>query len=236
MINLDSIVYKLPIDVDVDKLNDEALKIINCCKKARTINKRASAVNIAVTGNKNTPLYNWYDHNIGDMNSIKDAITGEELTKDFENYTIGFPGPFREVHSYYANGNNDRELTHWHPDMVNSEMFRLKDQIASYFNISNTLRCRLSLLYGHYWIGKHADPHTPWRVHINLKAGLGCRWKFHDIENNESIEWYQPTGSVWLVRTGNIQHEVTVPVGSNRLQLFYHIWERDLGPNYHQIA
>jgi hypothetical protein len=233
MLDINTIVYRLPIEINFDKINAEIVTIVNKCSYAFP---NTSAIAISVTSSKKTSLDQWYNYNTGAMHISKDRVTGEQVTKNWNKYTLGFPGPYREIDSYYRDGTADRELIQWHPDMVNSEMFYFKDRIAEFFNIDNNLRCRLSHIRGQYSIGRHCDPHTPWRVHVNLKTGPRTHWKFHDIETNKSIEWYQPTGSVWLVRTGNVQHEVNVPAGETRLQLFYHIWQRDLGPNYHQIA
>jgi len=237
MIDINTVVYQLPIEVDVAQLYKEASIIFQTSLRSQLQKSESAGFSISVTGKPpDERLHRWYDHANGDMKITKDAVTGELLTKDFAKYTTGFPGPFREVNSYYENGTSDRDLTQWHPTMIDSEMFQLKERIASYFNIPSDLRCRISRIYGKFSIGKHADPHTPWRVHVNLKTGPKSHWKFYDVENNESVEWFQPTGSVWLVRTGNVQHEVVVPLGETRIQCFYHIWQRDLGPNYHQIA
>jgi hypothetical protein len=236
MLDIGNIAYQLPIQIDFNKALAETTAILNAYKKPNRLLEPDSAIGISVTGTAKTPLDHWYDYNAGAMGVSKDRITGEQVTKDWARYTLGFPGAYREIDSYYKNGTPDHDLIQWHPDMVNSEMYSFKDRIASFFNIDNNLRCRLSFINGHWNIPKHSDPHTPWRVHVNLKSGPNCHWRFHDIETKESITWQQPTGSVWLIRTGNIQHEVVVPAGESRWQLFYHIWERNLGPNYHQMA
>ena len=197
MLNIDTIVYQLPIEIDIDKILAESTHLISKCRYASKLPAQDAAVSISVTGSEKTPLDHWYDYNTGAMGVSKDHITGEQVTKDWENYTLGFPGAYREIDSYYKNGMPDRDLIQWHPDIVDSEMFRFKDRIASFFNIDNNLRCRLSFINGKWNIAKHSDPHTPWRVHVNLKSGPGTYWKFHDIETNETITWHQPAGSVW---------------------------------------
>jgi hypothetical protein len=236
MLNIDTIAYQLPIEIDLDKIQTEFDLVMRKSLQFNKLPVQNSGLSVSVTGTTHTPLEHWYNYNFGAMGVSKDRLTGERVTKDWERYTLGFPGKYREIDSYYQNGTLDRDLIHWHPDMIDSEMFHFKNRNAKFFNIDNNIRCRLSVLNGFWNIPKHSDPHTPWRVHVNLKSGPNSYWKFHNIETNESITWQQPTGSVWLVRTGNIQHEVVVPAGESRWQLFYHIWERNLGPNYHQIA
>jgi len=243
MLDINSIVYKLPIEVDTTKLIDELETLVLPFFKKTNWHTAQQSSNISITGLPNTPLDNWFNANNGPMTVLRDGDTGELLTRDWEKYTLGFPGPWRrQVNAYYeGTTRGDKDLTTWHPSLINSEMFRLKNAIAEFFGISNNLRCRASCIPGpmpgHKRIPLyHTDPHTPWRVHVTLKNGPGAKWLFRNVEQDQVIEWHQPVGSAWLVRTGNVQHAIDVGTNEIRWQLFYHIWQRDLGPNYHQIA
>ena len=247
MLDINTIVYKLPIEVDNIKLlcELEALVLPFFKQKSENSNWRSQpkSSSISITGHPDTPLDNWFNANNGPMHIFKDSDTGEVLTKDYDNYTLGFPGPWRrEVIAYYEDSvRSDRDLIAWHPSLLNSEMFRLRNAISDFFKIDNNLRCRTSFIGGPppgvtripmY----HSDPHTPWRVHIAMKTGPKTKWFFRNAEQNKIIDWHQPTGGVYLIRTGNVQHAIDIGVNEVRWQLFYHIWQRDLGPNYHQIA
>ena len=245
MLDINTIVYKLPIEVDTTKIIGEleALVLPYYMKKTLDPNWRKKPnCNISITGLPDTPLSNWFNLNNGTMSVHKDGDTGETLTKNYQKYTLGYAGPWRrEVNAYYEGTNTgDKDLIAWHPRLLKSEMFRLKNAVATYLGIDNNLRCRASFSSGGTGgsriINFHSDPHTPWRVHVTLKTGPNTKWLFRDVEQNKIIEWYQPLGSVWLVRTGNIQHTVNVGDNEIRWQLFYHIWKTNLGPNYHQIA
>lgn len=241
MLDINTIVYKLPIEVDTTRLIDEleALVLPFYDKNTEDPNWRTKpGSNISITGLIDTPLDNWFNVNNGIMREHKDGDTGETLTKNYQKYTLGYAGPWRrEVNAYYKGSNKgDKDLIAWHPSLLKSEMFRLKNAIAEFLDIDSNLRCRTSFIGGRHIMSYHSDPHTPWRVHVTLKSGPNTKWLFKDVEGNQTLEWHQPVGSVWLIRTGNIQHGIDVGVDEIRWQLFYHIWKTNLGPNYHQIA
>jgi hypothetical protein len=240
MLDINTIVYKLPIEVNSTKLLDELDNLVLPCYDKDIKNDLMSigATNISVTGLSNTPLDNWYstEYNRA-MSKMVDLDTNEELTKNYANFTLGFDGAWRNnLEARYDNNVSDRDFTHWHPNLIGSEIFNLKNRIAKHLQISDQLRCRASFIYGYRKMNFHADPHTPWRVHVNLKSGPGTRWFFRTLDPMKTIEWVQPPDSVWLVRTGNVQHSVEIQKDETRWQLFYHIWQSNLGPNYHQIA
>lgn len=240
MLDINTIVYKLPIEVDSTKLLNELDSLVLPYHERDIRNNLGTgkAAGIAITNRADTPHRGWYnsEYNRPTHNTIH-VPTKTNLQKDFGRYTLGFPGPWKDdVHAFYSNGTADRDLVHWHPDLANSEMYNLTIRIAECLKINNRLRCRASFMQGPTGLSTHSDPHTPWRVHINLKSGPGTYWKFSDIDTKETVEWVQPKDSVWLVRTGNVQHGLVIPEGETRWQLFYHIWQADLGPNYHQIA
>lgn len=240
MLDINSIVYKLPIEVDSTRILNELDTLVLPYHNRDIKNnlKEIKAVNLSVTVPKNTPLDNWYNTSYNQvMPKIVDLDTGELLSKDYLNFNLGFPGPWRNnLEGQFSDGTRDGELVHWHPDLVGGEMFNLKNRIAEYLKVSDQMRCRASFIAGPGNIHFHSDPHTPWRVHVNLKSGPNTKWLFRNLTTNEIIEWKQPQNSVWLVRTGDIQHSVKVVAPEIRWQLFYHIRQINLGPNYHQIA
>jgi hypothetical protein len=240
MLDINTIVYQLPIEVDCTKLLTELDNLVlpHFDKDIKNNLKNIVAESIAITGHAQTPPGNWYNTRYNHtMTKMIDVNTGEMLSKNYSRFTLGFPGAWRDnLEARYDNDVSDRIFTHWHPDLIGSEMFNLKNRIAYYLKVSDQLRCRVSFIHGSKTINFHSDPHTPWRVHINLKSGPATRWFFRTLDPVETIEWAQPAGSVWLVRTGNVQHSVEVAENETRWQLFYHIWQRDLGSNYHQIA
>ena len=227
MPDINTIAYQLPIEFDRKKLIDEF---------EATLNPSASkAMGFAITNKSGTDLTSWFNTRSGTMPTTKDLNAGEFVEKNFKKYTLGFPGPWRnDLESYFEDGTSDREMTEWHPTLVNSEMHQLSKRIGEFFNLGTSLRCRASILHGPKELYFHSDPHTPWRVHINLKTGPGTKWLFKD--ETGMLEWHQPSEGIWLVRTGNIMHNVRVPAGEERWQLYYHIWRANLGSDYHQIA
>lgn len=232
VLDINNIAYPLPIEVNVDKLLNEVETLI--IPKMGKLSVPGDSCSI--TGNQNTPLDQWFRSNRGAMTKVIDPKFGVELDRKFSKFQLGFLGGWRDdLQAYYEDGTADRSLVKWHPDLVNSEILALNDRVAKFLKISSVMRCRLSLIQGPYSLPKHADPHTPWRVHVNLKSGPGTHWTFYDVANNQRLDWCQPTGSVWLMRTGDIQHSVTVGPGDVRWQLFYHIWQKNLGPDYYQF-
>lgn len=240
MLDINTIVYQLPITVDSTRLLDELNTLVVPRLNLDVIDdlKNIKATSISITSRKNQPADRWYQSNYNrTMTSVKDMSTGEVLPRMYNKYTLGFPGAWRDnVEGYYDDGIGDRSLCHWPPDLADSEIYNFSRRITQYFNIDTPLRCRASFIHGYRKMTFHSDPHTPWRVHVNLKSGPGTRWLFRTVEPEETIEWIQPKDSVWLVRTGDVQHAVEVPEDEIRWQLFYHLWQRDLGPRYHQIT
>lgn len=241
MLNINTIVYKLPIEVNSTKLLNELDNLVLPYyeKDVRNNLKNIGAANIAITGLENTPHDMWYSNQYcRAMTKMTDLATGEMLSKHYSKFTLGFPGAWRNnLEAQYDNGTGDRSFVHWHPGLIDSEMYNLKNRIADHLQIDRQLRCRTSFIQGPNKINFHADPHTPWRVHVNLKSAAGgTRWFFRTLDPVEIIEWVQPPDSVWLVRTGDVQHSVEVQENETRWQLFYHIWQSNLGSNYHQIA
>jgi len=229
MLDISTVVYQLPIEVDSNKIINEIDSLI-----MPKIGKNAG--DCAVTGTDSTDLDQWFLSNRGILDKVYDPNTKRLVLRDFVKYpNTGLSVPWQDDFvAINGDGNADQDLTKWHPSMVNSEMFNLKDRIANYLKIDTALRCRCSFLNGPRTIPRHSDPHTPWRAHINLKSGPGTEWIFFDEGSEEPVRWRQPGGTVWLMRTGNVEHSVHVPPGEIRWQLFYHIWQKDLGPNYYQ--
>jgi len=242
MLDINTIAYRLPIEVDSARILNEIDNLVLPHSDSYIRNKnhllKSNGAGISITGLQSFPPENWYRslyHPI--MSVLKDNTTGEHIDKKYGTFTLGFPGAWRDnLEASYDNGIRDKDLIHWHPSLINSEIYNLKNRIADFLKISNQLRCRLSFSTKNTKLGFHSDPHTPWRVHVNLKSGPNTYWKFRTLDPIEIIKWKQPTESVWLIRTGNVQHAVEVGDGEIRQQLFYHIWERDLGLNYHQIV
>ena len=107
MLDINTIVYKLPIEVDTTKLIGEleALVLPFFKKKADNPNWRTGrpSSNISITGLPNTPLNDWFNANNGAMTVLKDGDTGELLARDYDKHTLGFAGAWRrEVNAYYA--------------------------------------------------------------------------------------------------------------------------------------
>jgi hypothetical protein len=240
MLDINSIAYQLPIEANTDLLCAEVEQFILNERPEYRGPKIDWANSFSVTNLKVIPKDLWFRAHNGPMKSLIDPATGENISKDYTRYTLGYPGTWRDnLMAYYKNGTADKDLVHWRDDMQDTEMYRLGQRIKEFFKLDYNLRCRVSMHWGEAQVTRHSDPHTPWRVHITLKTGPKSHWGFYDPDNfnsDECLIWEQPPGSVWLVRTGNIQHQVYVPRGEYRLQLFYHIWNKDLGPNYHQIA
>ena len=86
MLDINTIVYKLPIEVDTTKLIGEleALVLPFFKKKADNPNWRTGrpSSNISITGLPNTPLNDWFNANNGAMTVLKDGDTGELLARD----------------------------------------------------------------------------------------------------------------------------------------------------------
>lgn len=240
MLDINSIVYKLPIEVDSTKLLNELDNLVlpYYDKDVKNDLKSLGAANVSITNLETTAHDSWYKSQYNrPMTKMRDINTNEALSKNYQEFTLGFPGNWRnDVEGLYDNGVSDRSFTHWHPNLAGSELFNLKNRIANFLQINDQIRCRASFMHGYKKINFHADPHTPWRVHVNLKPDSGTRWFFRTLNPSKTIQWVQPTESVWLIRTGDVQHSVEVQENETRWQLFYHIWQSDLGPNYHQIA
>jgi len=240
MLNISNIAYQLPIEVDSTKILDELDNLVlpHFNKDIKNNLEQLKSANISLTGLKSFPHDQWYNSSYNrTMSIMRDRFTGEEVTKYYSKFTLGYPGGWRDnLEALYEDGIGDRDFIHWHPTMIGSEIYNLKNRIADFFKIDNQLRCRISFMTDYDHMTFHADPHTPWRVHVNLKSGPGSRWVFRTLDPEETIEWHQPKNSVWLIRTGDVQHCVKVPKDETRWQLFYHIWQTNLGPNYHQIA
>lgn len=238
MLNINSIVYKLPIEVNSTKLLHELDNLVlpYLDKDVKHDLKNIKLAGVAVTGLKHTPLDNWYNTKYNStMNRMVDLDTGQFLYKNYEKFTLGFDGPWRNnVEARYDDNVSDRSFTHWHPALLDSEIFNLKTRIATYLQIPEQLRCRASFIQGYKKLNFHSDPHTPWRVHVTLKSGANTRWLFRTLDSDNIIEWTQPKNSVWLIRTGNVQHSIEVGQDDVRWQLFYHVWQSQLGSDYYQ--
>ena len=231
MLDINTVVYQLPIEIDSSKIIDKIESVI-----MPKIGEGAS--DCSVTGTDDTNLDRWFSLNRGILSRVYDPATKSLIPRDFVKYpNIGIPMPWRDDFiAINADGNADQELVKWHPSMINGEIFNLKERIAEYLKIDPVLRCRCSFFKGPRSIPRHSDPHTPWRAHVNLKSGPGTEWIFFDEGSDEPVHWHQPSGTVWLMRTGNVEHAVNVPPGETRWQLFYHIWQKDLGPNYYRYT
>lgn len=229
MLDIKTVVYQLPIEVNVDRLINEIENIV-------IPGTGLTNGDCSITGTDKTDVNHWFTLNRGIMTKMFDPVSGKSILRDFVKYPgTGIPMPWRDdMVAVNSDGSADQDLVHWHPSMISGEIFNLKERIAAYLKIDSSLRCRFSFFNKPKKISRHSDPHTPWRAHINLKSGPGSRWTFFDPDSNESVDWHQPIGTVWLMRTGNIEHAVTVPPGETRWQLFYHIWQKDLGPNYYR--
>lgn len=225
MPDIRTIAYKLPIEFDRNKLYYELENIVQ---------KNAKGSSAAITNKKGTDESNWFNTRSGLMHVTKVLDTGEQVSKDFKRWTLGFPGEWKDnLESYFPDGTGDREMIEWHPLLAKSEMRSLGQRISDYFNLNTHLRCRASFLQGPKELFFHSDPHTPWRVHVNFKSGEGVKWVFKD--DTGIVEWEQPSDEVWLIRTGNIMHNVKVPANQERWQLFYHIWKTNLDSKDYQI-
>jgi hypothetical protein len=234
MLNINNIVYQLPIEVDTVKILKELETLVLPNFKKDVNNVYGASIGLNITNIKNTPIDNWYNTRTGNMDLLKDMDTGEELTKSYPKYTLGFPGEWRNnVEAFYSTGSSDKDFIYWHPDLIDGEIYRLNNKIAEHFDIDNNLRCRASFCRGSNKVNFHSDPHTPWRVHVNLKSNNGATWRFRSLESDETIEWIQPLDSLWLIRTGNVQHSIEVDQDDIRWQLFYHIWQSNLPSPYH---
>lgn len=239
MLNFNDIVYQLPIQVNADKIIKE-LETLVIPKFNPEIfdysNLKGKSCNCSITGTATTPTDTWFKENGGPNAFLKDNDTGEILDKLYRQWTLGYPGPRRKnVHGYLDNGVNDRDLTVWPDILLNSELYRVGQEIKKYLNIS-AVRCRVSFIKGEKYIKPHTDPHTDWRVHINLKSGPDTCWEFSEIGSDDVIAWKQPQGSTWLIRTGTVQHAVRVPRDEERWQVYFHLWEDNLGSAYYQIT
>lgn len=229
MLDIDNIAYRLPIAVDAEKILNEVETFI-LPGKEKLYNSCTS-----ITNTTSTDHDSWFHCNPGAMTKMYDPHAKAEVTKHYSKYQLGFPGPWRDdLIASYDNGTTDKEMIYWHPALIGSEIYNLGQRIENFFSLPYKMRCRLSFLKGPTGLNKHADPHTPWRVHVNLKSGPNTRWVFYDVDAGQELEWHQPSNSVWLIRTGNIQHGVRIGNEEIRWQLFYHIWNKNLGPNYHQ--
>lgn len=229
MLDINTIVYQLPIEVNFDQLNDEIENIV-------IPGTGLKSGDCSITGASNTDHDHWFTLNRGIMTKFFDRITNEYVVRNIIEYPgSGISYPWHDdLIAINNDGNADQDLVHWHPSLVNSEIFNLKERISDYLKINSSLRCRFSFFTEPKKIARHSDPHTPWRAHINLKSGPNTKWTFFDPDSLESVDWHQPSNTVWLMRTGNVEHAVTVPPGETRWQLFYHIWQKNLGPNYYQ--
>jgi hypothetical protein len=236
MLDISEIVHPLPIAVDADLLRQEYEKFVLSQRPDLQRRPNNYSKTFAITNVKSTPHDSWFSQEAGVMKLLKDPATNEEVLRLTNKWTLGYPGPRRDnLMAYYPNGVADKDLIHWHPDMIDTEMHRLASRIKEYLGIDYNLRCRLSVSHGQVEIDRHLDPHTPWRVHVALDSGSESHWTFYDeVGSTDSIKWKQPKDTVWLVRTGDVQHSVFVPSGEYRLQLFYHVWHRDLPINLNQ--
>jgi hypothetical protein len=185
----------------------------------------------------NTPAADWFTSMGGGfalghpMAELRDADTGEVISRDWVGFTSRPSDSPREIRAHFPNSPlGDHDITAWHPTLVRSEMHRLRDRIAHHLGIDAAMRCRASIMHGPHCIRPHRDPHTPWRVHVALGDCPRTRWWFHD-RDGDRIQWHQPPG-VWMIRTGDIQHSVTVAEQEQRWQLWYHVTQDDLGPAY----
>ncbi len=235
-LDINTIAYKLPIDIDADKIRKEIDHFLTNERTELQGNIKNFAVSYSITNAKDISMNEWFDRNNSVMPNFIDE-NGEKVTKHYDQYTLGFPGEWKDnVTAYFADGTCDKDLIHWRSDMIDSEIYRLTKRIEKFFNLDYNIRCRSSFFYGPRILNKHSDPHTPWRVHVTLKSGPETRWEFIDIDTKETITWKQPPDSVWLIRTGNVQHRVIVPENESRVQLFYHLWNKNIGQQYHQIT
>ena len=232
MLDLNTIVFKLPIEVDTAKILAELQTRVlpNFNKDVANKLGEIGKAGLSITNLRDAPIDKWYNTSNGTMDLLKDMDTGEELSKM---YRVGIPDRWRNnIEAFYSDGSGDRDFKYWHPDLIDGEMHSLSKRIAEYFNIDNNLRCRASFIDGNNDLAFHSDPHTPWRVHVNLKSNNGATWRFRSLESDETIEWIQPLDSIWLIRTGNVQHSVEVNRYDIRWQLFYHIWQSNLPSPY----
>lgn len=237
MLDINTIAYKLPIEIDSTKLLNE---IDNLVLPKTNYNPNTTSRCISITNLADTPIDTWFDTNPGTMVYQKDQNgnilkNGDWVHADYSHIRTVLTD---KIVGYYINGASDRDLIHWHPDLKNSEIVALKDRIAKHLCVDNQLRCRFSTIPGPFTMGSHCDPHTPWRVHVSLKTDPTIVWKFKKPgDASKILTWHQPPDSVWLIRTGNIEHSVVVPEGKLRWQLFYHIFSTAIPEQYyHQIA
>jgi hypothetical protein len=230
MLDINTIVYQLPIEVNSTEIIKDVERYIIPRFK---VNVLETSAGLNVTDIPGTT--NWFNGpNGGNMAYHLDGNTGERVFRNYEKFTLGFPGKWRDdILAYYKDDTCDRDYKEWPLFLKESSLFTMQNKIAEYLVIDTHLRCRMSFLHGPFSIGYHSDPHTPWRAHINLKSGKETKWLFKSVETKQVVEWKQPPDTVWLIRTGNVQHAVEVEEGAVRWHLFYHIWQRNLGPNYY---
>jgi len=238
MLDITNIVYQLPIEVDTAKILKELETMVlpNFNKDVVNNLDEIGKIGLNITNLRNTPNNRWYNAPVdtAHMDFLKDMETDEIIPKLYTTYTTGYPGIQRNnIEAFYKDGSSDRDFIYWHPDLIDGEMYRLSKRIAEHFDIDNNLRCRASFMNGNNKLSFHSDPHTPWRVHINLKSKQGATWIFRTLECDKTVKWIQPKESVWLIRTGNVQHSVKVYGDDIRWQLFYHIWQSKLPAPYY---
>lgn len=140
---------------------------------------------------------------------------------DFRKYT-GVSSPDKNGIRRLKTGEYDWDIVYWPKILENSYMRELSDKFSDLIKI-NKPRCRMSRLFGsETWneISYHYDEHTPYRIHIALKTNPNTIWRFR--ENEKITEIHQPADGIpVLIKTNSVEHSVFIPVGTERMHLWY---------------
>lgn len=169
-------------------------------------------------------LQNEIDSFVNPINYQDYGITTSEKmvdNYDFRVYT-GVSSPDKNGIRRLRTGEFDWDISYWPKVLENSYIKELADTFSEFIQVYNP-RCRMSKLFGSTdWneIKYHYDEHTPYRIHIALKTTPKTIWRFK--ENGVVKEIHQPADGIpVLVKTNTIEHSVFIPVGTERVHLWY---------------
>ena len=118
-------------------------------------------------------------------------------------------------------GDADHELIHWPAELEISYVREIAEMLGNYLGMPppRARASRIDASGNRQGIDMHADPHTPFRIHIALETSLDATWRFRS--NGRHVRIHQPADGIPVyVETATTYHAVDVLSG-RRTHLWY---------------
>jgi hypothetical protein len=180
-------------------------------------------------------MFHFWRPKINSLATSTSFTTAKKYVDDLDYDFFKYIGPSQFISKSlllkkYPDGEIDQELIYWPKLLENSYMKELGEHFSNLFQIKN-YRVRAS--YFNTWGANedflatdlHADPHTPYRLHIALKTNPDVKWIFVDELGKTHYIHQLADGVPVLIETGNTKHQVKIPKNSIRIHLWFQYYE-----------